>query len=61
MSIRLYIANHLMTVILVIGVPCLIVAKLHILPRTVNKIALWGLGVCFLLILLRLSLLAFGD
>jgi hypothetical protein len=58
---RLFIAKHLMTVILVIGVPCLIVAKLHILPKQVNRIAVWGLGVCFLLILVRLSLLAFGD
>lgn len=58
---RLFIAAHLMTMILVIGVPCLIVAKLHILPKRVNTIAAWGLGLCFVLILIRLGLLAFGD
>ena len=58
---RLFIATHLMTVILVIGVPCLIVAKFHILPKQVNRIAVWGLGLCFLLILVRLNLLAYGD
>jgi len=58
---RLFIASHIMTVGLVIGVPCLIVVKLHVLPERVNRIAVWGLGICFLLILIRLSLLAFGD
>lgn len=58
---RLFIASHMMMAILLIGVPCLIVVKLHVLPRQVNRIAVWGLGVCFLLMLIRLSLLAFGD
>ena len=58
---RVAIAQVLTKAIIAIGVPCLIAAKLHVLPRRVNKLAMWGLLVCLLLIFVRLSLLAFGD
>ncbi len=58
---RQALAQFLFRAILVIGVPCLIAAKLHVLPRRVNKIAMWGLLLCFVLVLIRLTLLAFGD
>jgi len=61
MSVRALLADYLLRAILVIGVPSLIAVKLHILPRRLNQIAVWGLGLCFLLLLVRLSLLAFGD
>jgi hypothetical protein len=59
--VRLAIARFLFEALMVIGVPCLIALKLHLLPERVNKIAMWGLVLCFVLMLIRLTLLAFGD
>ena len=58
---RQAIAQFLLKSIIVIGVPCLIAAKLHVMPKRVNRIALWGPVLCFVLALVRLALLAFGD
>lgn len=58
---RRWLANHLMTLMLWIGVPSFIIAKVPFLPKKVKMVAVYGLCIFLMLIFVRLSLLAFGD
>ncbi len=55
------VIRYLYVTIIGICVPCFIALKIPLLPRRIKFAAIWGLGLCFFLILLRLALLAFGD
>ncbi len=61
MITRQVIAEYLFKLGLVIIIPCLVVVKFNFFGERVYKVALFGLVFCFILILLRLTLLAFGD
>ncbi len=58
---RQVIAEWILKAMVPFVVACLIVAKIPLFPRKLQLAAVWGLGISFGLLILRLALLAGGD